>query len=71
MAAASVVKLTVRERQVVELLAEGRTNKSIASLLGISVKTVETHRVAAMKKLGAKSLADMVRYALRTKMIQP
>jgi DNA-binding NarL/FixJ family response regulator len=63
--------LTVRERAVVQLLAEGRNYKSVASSLGLRFKTVETHRSTAMKKVGAKSVVELVRYALRTKMIEP
>ena len=63
--------LTTREREIVRLLAEGRSNKSIAALLGISAKTVETHRAAVMKKLGAKSVAELIRYAIRANMIEP
>jgi DNA-binding NarL/FixJ family response regulator len=57
--------LTRREREVVKLLAEGRGNQEIASELGISVKTVETHRAAIMRKLGFRSIVDLVRYAIR------
>ena len=57
--------LTGREREVVQLLAEGNSNKRIASRLDISVKTAETHRFRIMHKLGFSSLAQVVRYALR------
>jgi len=60
------VKLTLRERQVVQLLAEGKSNKEVAGALGISVKTAETHRANIMHKLGCSSLPDLVRYAIRT-----
>ncbi|MFX5610867.1 LuxR C-terminal-related transcriptional regulator, partial [Acinetobacter baumannii] len=50
--------LTSRERQTVQRIAEGSSNKRIAADLGVSVKTIETHRSAAMRKLGAKSMAD-------------
>jgi DNA-binding NarL/FixJ family response regulator len=63
--------LTPREREIVRLIAEGRRNKKIAHLLGISAKTVETHRAAAMNKLGAHSTAQLVRYAIRCGLIQP
>jgi DNA-binding NarL/FixJ family response regulator len=66
----TVEPLTTREREIVQLLAEGRSNKAIASALGISVKTVETHRAAAMRKLGLGSLADLVRYAVRNRLIE-
>lgn len=63
--------LTRREREILQLLAEGRTNKAVAKLLGISVKTAETHRARIMRKLGLKSLADLVRYAIRNGFIEP
>ena len=62
--------LTAREREVVQLIAEGRCNKAISALLGVSVKTTETHRAAIMRKLETKSTAELVRYALRTKVIE-
>jgi DNA-binding NarL/FixJ family response regulator len=61
--------LTAREREILQLLAEGRNNGAIAQLLKISVKTVETHRAAIMKKLGVNSLAKLVRYAIRNSVI--
>ena len=63
-------RLTSREREVVQLLAEGKSNKQIAHLLDLSVKTVETHRTAAMRKLELNSLPDLVRYAVRMQIIQ-
>lgn len=63
-------ELTAREREIVQLLAEGRSNKEVASVLGISVKTVETHRASIMKKLRCDSFAALVRYAVRQKMVQ-
>jgi len=62
--------LTTRELLVVQLLSESRSNKAIASMLGISVKTVESHRGHIMRKLGAHSLADIVRYAVRNKLVE-
>jgi DNA-binding NarL/FixJ family response regulator len=62
--------LTARENEVVQLVAEGNSNKKVALLLGVSVKTVETHRFAAMRKLGIRSTADLVRYAVRNRLIQ-
>ena len=62
--------LTPREREIVQLIAEGNSNKKIALLLNVSVKTVETHRSAAMYKLGIRSVAELVRYAVRNKLIQ-
>ncbi|MBA2269154.1 MAG: response regulator transcription factor [Chthoniobacterales bacterium] len=63
-------KLTTREREIVRLLAEGRSNKETASLLGISVRTSETHRASLMRKLGLDSLASLVRYAVRNNIIE-
>jgi DNA-binding CsgD family transcriptional regulator len=61
--------LTYREREIVQLLAEGASNKEVADSLSISVKTVETHRAAIMKKLKFKSFSDLVRYAIRNHII--
>jgi DNA-binding NarL/FixJ family response regulator len=63
--------LTAREREIVQLLAEGRSNKEVASSLTISIKTVETHRASIMRKLNLDSLSDLVRFAIRTKIIEP
>jgi DNA-binding NarL/FixJ family response regulator len=63
--------LTPSERQIVQLLAEGNTNKDVAARLNISVKTAETHRAHIMRKLGLHSVADLVRYAVRNNMLQP
>jgi DNA-binding NarL/FixJ family response regulator len=63
--------LTARERQVVQLIAEGNSNKKTARLLSISVKTVETHRSALMRKLGTHSTAELVRCAFREGLAQP
>ena len=62
--------LTARERQVLQLLAEGKSNKQVASALEISVKTAESHRANLMKKLRVQSLSDLVRYAIRNQMIE-
>jgi DNA-binding NarL/FixJ family response regulator len=62
--------LTHREREVVQQVAEGRTNKEIALRLTISIKTVETHRASAMRKLKLRTTADLVRYAVRNQLIQ-
>jgi DNA-binding NarL/FixJ family response regulator len=70
-ASGSPERLTAREREVVQLLAEGNSNKDIARSLDLSVKTVETHRAAIMRKLSLHSLADLVRYAVRNQMIAP
>ena len=61
--------LTPREREIVQLLAEGKSNKEVAAFLGISIKTVETHRATTMRKLRMDSFADLVRYAIRNKII--
>jgi DNA-binding NarL/FixJ family response regulator len=61
--------LTARERSVVQLIAEGHGNKKIASILNLSVKTVETHRAAVHRKLKINSTAGLVRYAIRNKII--
>jgi DNA-binding NarL/FixJ family response regulator len=57
--------LTPREREVVQLLAEGKSSKEVAAVLGISVKTAETHRINLMRKLDCHSVAEVVRYAVR------
>lgn len=65
------IELSSREQNVVQLVAEGHTNRSIGAVLDLSVKTVETHRASAMRKLGVSSTAELVRYAIRTKLIGP
>jgi len=62
--------LTNRERGIVQLIAEGHTNKAIAIHLNISLKTVETHRAAVMRKLDLSSSADLVRYAIRNNLVE-
>jgi DNA-binding NarL/FixJ family response regulator len=62
--------LTNRERGVVQLIAEGHTNKDVAKVLNISLKTVETHRAAIMRKLRLESSASLVRYAIRNKLVE-
>ena len=63
-------RLTPREREIVQLLAEGKSNKEVASLLGISVKTAEAHRANIMLKLDFHSITELVRYAVRNNIIQ-
>jgi DNA-binding NarL/FixJ family response regulator len=63
--------LTGREREIVQLISEGKSNKEMGELLGISVKTVETHRSHLMHKLGSASVAHLVHYAVRNRMIDP
>ena len=64
-------RLSGRQTSVVRLIAEGRTNKEIVRILNISLKTVVTHRAAAMRKLHLSSLAGLVRYAVRNGLIEP
>jgi DNA-binding NarL/FixJ family response regulator len=64
------VALTSRQRQVLQLIAEGHTNKSAAEILNISIKTVETHRATVMRKLNFSSSAALVRYAVRNDLIE-
>lgn len=62
--------LTSREREVIQLLAEGKTSKEVAVTLKLSVKTAETHRTNLMRKLGLHSVADLTRYAVRNGIVQ-
>ena len=61
--------LTAREREVLQLVAEGRSTKEVAEVLHISAKTAENHRTNLMRKLKVKSATELVRYALRNKII--
>ena len=63
--------LTSRERQVLQLVGEGKSSKEIAALLGISIKTAESHRTRLMRKLDIHELASLVRYAIRRGLVQP
>jgi len=63
--------LTHREREVVQLIAEGKINKEVGYILNISVKTVETHRASAMHKLKLRTTAELVRFAVRNNIIEP
>jgi DNA-binding NarL/FixJ family response regulator len=63
--------LSAREREIVQLLAEGNSSKEVAVALGISVKTAETHRANIMRKLEMHSVSELVRYAVKNKMIEP
>ena len=63
--------LTRREREVLQLIAEGRTTKEIAQVLGLSVKTADSHRSRIMEKLGIHEVASLVRYAIRRGVIDP
>ena len=64
-------QLSVRERQVLQLVSEGHSTKKIAALLGISVKTADTHRTKVMEKLDIHQTAGLVRYAIRNGLIEP
>jgi DNA-binding NarL/FixJ family response regulator len=61
--------LTARQRETIQLLAEGKTNKEVAAILNISVKTVETHRANIMLKLNLHSVTDLVHYAIRNEIV--
>ena len=61
--------LTLREQTIVRMIAEGYSNKGISAVLNLSVKTTETHRAAAMRKLDISSTAGLVRYAVRNKLL--
>jgi DNA-binding NarL/FixJ family response regulator len=63
-------RLTQREREIVQLLAEGKSNKEVASILGISVKTAETHRRNVLSKLNLHSISDLIHYAIRNHIIE-
>lgn len=63
--------LTPRQREVLKGIAEGRSTKEIAFALGLSVKTVETHRAQVMERLGIRDVAGLVRYAMRTGLVPP
>ncbi len=69
--ASTAQTLSSREREIVQLLAEGNSNKDVARALNISVKTAETHRSNIMRKLGFGSLPELVRYAIRNSIIEP
>jgi DNA-binding NarL/FixJ family response regulator len=63
-------RLTSREREIVQLLAEGKSSKEVASSLCISVKTAETHRANIMRRLDCHSVTELVRYAIRNHIIE-
>jgi len=62
--------LTPRQREILQLIAEGRATKQIAAQLGVSIKTVETHRALLMERLGIHNIAGLVRFAVRTGIVQ-
>jgi len=63
-------RLSAREREIVQLIAEGKGNKQVAEALGISVRTAETHRASILRKLNVDSVAGLVRYAVRNKIVE-
>ena len=69
--APDVPHLTDRERQTLNLIVSGQSNKEIAATLGISAKTVDRHRTSLMQKLGVHSVAQLIAYALREGLIDP
>jgi DNA-binding NarL/FixJ family response regulator len=64
-------RLTGRQREIVQLLAEGKSSKEVASVLDVSVKTVETHRANIMGRLNCHCVTDLVRYAIRNHIVEP
>src|SRR5271166_47246 len=64
-------RLTTREREIVQFLAEGKSNKEVAQTLNISIKTAETHRTNIMNKLDLRSITELVRYAVRNNIVEP
>ena len=62
--------LTTRQREVLQLIAEGHTSREIAQILAISLKTVESHRQSIMERLDLHDLASLVRYAVRTGLVR-
>lgn len=70
-AAPSPGPLTPREREILQLIAEGHTTKGVAAKLGLSVKTVETHRMQLMERLDIHDVAGLVRYAIRVGLVTP
>jgi DNA-binding NarL/FixJ family response regulator len=67
----SLSQLTHREREVLQLIAEGNSSKEVATLMGVSLKTVESHRSSLMTKLGIHKVASLVRFAIREGLIEP
>ncbi|MPM25800.1 Oxygen regulatory protein NreC [bioreactor metagenome] len=63
--------LSTREREILQLLAEGKSNKDVSEILNLSIKTVETHRNNIMRKLGIKNVVGLVLYAVRNGLIEP
>lgn len=65
------MKLTLREAEVIQLLCEGKSNKEVASQLGVSRRTVENHRAHIMQKLHLRTFSDLIRYAIRNAIVHP
>jgi DNA-binding CsgD family transcriptional regulator len=65
------LRLTTREREILQLISEGKASKEVAVVLSLSVKTAETHRANLMRKLQIRSIGELVRDAVRNKMIEP
>ena len=63
-------KLSAREREVLKLIAEGKSRKEIGQILNISVRTLDTHRTNILLKLGCKSTAELVHYAVRRELVE-
>jgi len=61
--------LTLRQREVLQLLAEGKTMKQVATQLGISTRTTESHKYEIMRQLGVQTTAELIRYAVRIKLV--
>jgi DNA-binding NarL/FixJ family response regulator len=68
--ASPVSRLTTRQREIVQLIAEGLSTKEMAARLGVSIKTVETHRANVMRTLGVDSVSDVVRFAIRNGIVE-
>ena len=64
-------RLTPRQREILQLLTEGKSNKEIGATLGMTTKTAETHRTQIMAKLNLHSMSELVRYAIRNRIIEP
>ena len=64
-------ELTERQREILQLIAEGRSTKEIASILDVSIKTVETHRARLMERLDIHDVPGLVRFAIRTGLVSP
>lgn len=63
--------LTPREREALQVIAEGKTNKELATQMGVSLRTAESHRAAIMQKLGLRTIGELIRYAIRNGIVEP